>query len=950
MEEFTVEGFRLSPQQKRLWLLSKGEQHAPRSVQCAVVVRGGLDAQKLQAAAARVVSRHEILRTAFHSLPGMDLPLQVIAEGSAALTMAESSLSGMGVAEQREGVEQLLAGERERAWDYETGPLLRLRLVRLAESEQVLGVTLPAVCADAGKQELEWGDVSPEGLEEAARARGVSAEAWLQACWQVLLWRLSGQPSEFALGVVYDGRGHEELSDVLGPMARLLPVRVKMHEGQPFTELVAQTEAARQEAAKWLKYFNWEGLGPTAAQPEAGSHFCTEQFEYEALPALPVEGFTLAEVSDYPEPFKLKLRCVETTAPRGSALDGRGPHGLRAEILWNREVLSKEAAEALAEELRAVVGATVRDPSQAVEHISLWGGAQSEQRLARWNDTRDDSTRAKCIHQLFEEQAARTPDSVAVIYEDEQVTYGELNRRANRTAHYLRGAGVGPDVLVGLMLERSVELLVAMLGILKAGGAYLPLDSSYPPERLSFMLEDAAAKVLLTEEPPPEGSVPQGARVISVAAEREQLAMISHGSICNRLLWMVAAFPLAAEDRVLQKTPISFDASVWEFFVPLFAGAQLVMARPGGHQDSAYLRKTVAEQQVTTLQLVPSMLQSFLDGDDLKACNCLRRVFCGGETLPHKLQERFFVNLDASLHNLYGPTEVSIDASCWVCRRDSNQHFVPIGRALANTRIHILGAGLEHAPVGVAGELYVGGDGLARGYLNRPALTAERFVPDPFGPAGARLYRTGDLARYLADGTLEYLGRADQQVKIRGYRIELGEVESALCKHASVREAVAVAREDVPGDKRLVAYVTGTSGARAVPAELRSHLRERLPEYMVPSAFVVLDTLPLTPNGKVDRRALPAPDSTRDALESPYEPPRTPVEEVLCGIWAEVLGSERVGVEDDFFELGGHSLLATQVISRLREALQVEVPLRALFESPRVKQLAVRVEALLRGG
>ncbi|HEY0082166.1 MAG TPA: amino acid adenylation domain-containing protein, partial [Pyrinomonadaceae bacterium] len=1054
MENIIVEGFRLSPQQKRRWLLAQTEQRGSLSAQCSIVVTGKLDVPTLNDAAARVISRHEILRTTFRSLPGVDFPLQVITDDSA--TVAESSLSGMGTEEQREGVEQLLASERERAWDYEHGPLVRLRLIDLGDDEQVLGVTLPAMCADtrtltlfvaelsavyagettdaeamqyadvsewqnnlleaeamssardywskqewgecarlrlpfeggqravgerefeAGRHELELSEEKFGEIEAAAREHGASAAAWLQACWQVLLWRLTGQPSEFALGVVHDGRRHAELSDVLGPLARLLPVRAKLHEGQPFGEVLAQTEAARQEAARWQEYFSWEALDPTVAEAELGASLCAAQFEFERLTIQLPAALALAEVSDYADPLKLKLRCIETDE-RGDA------RKLCAEIFWNRELLSKDAAEVLSEELSALIDDSLARPTGAIDELSLAAGDRLPQRLARWNQTRDESTRGKCIHEVFEAQAALSPDAVAVIYEDEQITYGELNRRANALAHHLRGLGVGPDVLVGLMLERSVELVVAMLGVLKAGGAYLPLDASYPAERIAFMFEDAAANVLLVNGPVADGYMPPAAHVIDLEADRALLAaqntenpphtadarnlayiiytsgstgrpkgvMISHGSICNRLLWMVAAFPLTADDRILQKTPISFDASVWEFFVPLFAGAQVVMARPGGHQDSAYLRKTVAEQQITTLQLVPSMLQVFLEGDDLKGCNCLRRVFCGGETLPLKLQERFFVNLDASLQNLYGPTEVSIDAAYWICQKDSNRPSVPIGRALSNTQIHILDAQLNPAPIGIAGELYVGGDGLARGYLNRPALTAERFVPDSFSPSpGQRLYRTGDLARFLPDGSIDYLGRGDQQVKLRGYRIELGEIEAVLAAHPAVREAIVVARDETGADRRLVAYLVpaAAAAARPTPAVLRAHLRERLPDYMVPSAFVLLDALPLTPNGKVDRRALPAPDAPTGTPDSGYVAPRTPTEEVLCGIWTEVLGTPRVGIDDDFFELGGHSLLATQVVSRVREALQVEVPLRALFEASRPRQLAARVDTLLRGG
>jgi acyl-coenzyme A synthetase/AMP-(fatty) acid ligase/acyl carrier protein len=395
---------------------------------------------------------------------------------------------------------------------------------------------------------------------------------------------------------------------------------------------------------------------------------------------------------------------------------------------------------------------------------------------------------------------------------------------------------------------------------------------------------------------------------------------------------------------VLQKTPFGFDVSVWELFWPLQQGACLVMARPDGHRDPQYLQEVIERRGVTTLHFVPSMLQQFVETADPARCGSLLRVVCSGEALPPALVVRFHGRFPApvGLHNLYGPTEAAVDVSYWPCARTSPVTVVPIGRPVWNTALYVLDAALRPVPVGVPGELYIGGVQVARGYLDRPRLTAERFVPDPFSvQGGARLYRTGDRARWRADGAIEYLGRLDFQVKVRGFRIELGEIEAVLRRHESVADCVVVAREDVPGDQRLVACVVG--GVEA--DELRGHLRGSLPEYMVPAAFVVLGRLPLTPNGKLDRKALPAPEYTADADR--YVAPRTPTEEVLAGIWAEVLRLERVGVEESFFELGGYSLLATQVVSRVREAFGVELPLRALFEAPTVAGLAPQVERLV---
>ncbi|HVI70927.1 MAG TPA: condensation domain-containing protein, partial [Pyrinomonadaceae bacterium] len=423
--------------------------------------------------------------------------------------------------------------------------------------------------------------------------------------------------------------------------------------------------------------------------------------------------------------------------------------------------------------------------------------------------------------------------------------------------------------------------------------------------------------------------------------------MNTHGAIGNRLLWMQSTYQLTSDDRVLQKTPFSFDVSVWEFFWPLLAGAHLVMAEPGGHQDPAYLVNVIVAQQITTLHFVPSMLQVFLEQTGLENCVSLKRVICSGEALPFSLQQKFYERLSAELHNLYGPTEAAVDVTAWACEREHERSIVPIGRPIANIQILLLDETLEPPPIGVAGELYIGGVGLARGYLRRPELTAERFVPDPFSK-GARLYRTGDLARYLSDGNVEYLGRLDQQVKIRGFRIELEEIESVLSTLQGVRECVVMAQAEASSsERRLIGYVV--SDSELDQGKVRRYLEERLPPYMVPSLIIKLDRMPLSPNGKIDRRALPAPEATvQERVDQEYERPRTTIEEAVATVWAEVLRVERVGRRDNFFELGGHSLMATQVITRLREVFNLELSLRVIFERPTVIGLAERLDEELR--
>jgi len=420
-------------------------------------------------------------------------------------------------------------------------------------------------------------------------------------------------------------------------------------------------------------------------------------------------------------------------------------------------------------------------------------------------------------------------------------------------------------------------------------------------------------------------------------------AMNTHRAIVNRLVWMQRQYGLTASDRVLQKTPFTFDVSVWEFFWPLMTGARLVMARPGGHQEGDYLIRLIADQGITTVHFVPSMLQRFLEEPGVGRCRSLVRVICSGEELSFDLQERFFERLGAELHNLYGPTEAAVDVTYWACRRDGARGPVPIGHAIENIRMHVLDDALEPAPAGVAGELYIAGVGLARGYLGRPDLTAERFIPDPTrGERGARLYRTGDRARRRSDGALEYLGRTDHQIKLRGFRIELGEIEAVLRAHAGLREAVvSVVGED--DERRLVAHFVPTVDASVWAADLRAYLLERLPDYMVPAEFITMERLPLTSSGKVDRRALPLATAAESETATPFVAPRTPVEASLAAIWAEVLKRPAVGIHDNFFELGGHSLLMTRVVSRIRDTFQVELAMRAFFQSPTVALLAAAV-------
>jgi amino acid adenylation domain-containing protein len=637
---------------------------------------------------------------------------------------------------------------------------------------------------------------------------------------------------------------------------------------------------------------------------------------------------------------------------------------------YNSDLWDEPTAARLVQGFNRVLDAMIADPESRLADLTLVSPAEAHQVLAEWNDTAAEYP-AGTLHGLIAARAAQTPEALAAAFEGESLTYAELESRAGRLAHHLIRLGVAPDARVGVLMERSLEMIVGLLGILKAGAAYVPLDPTYPAERLALMVESAGMSVVLAEErfthllptdsrltvlspPLPEGGEGMGeggqggegslAYVIytSGSTGTPKGVMIPHRGIVNRLLWMQEAYGLTPEDRVLQKTPFGFDVSVWEFFWPLLAGARLVFARPEGHRDPVYLTELIAREGITTLHFVPSMLQLFLEAPGLSSLSSLRRVMVSGEALPPEMVRRFHALLPGvELHNLYGPTEASVDVSFWPA--EQNPRRVPIGRPIANLRLHVADRDLHSQPIGVPGELLLGGVGLARGYLGRAELTAAAFVPDPFGAEpGGRLYRTGDLVRTWGDGNVEFLGRIDHQVKIRGVRIELGEVEAALDRHPAVGEAVAVARDGV-----LVAYVVGREPD---PEELRRFLLERLPEPMVPSTFVVLDKLPLTASGKVDRRALPAPQAGRAVAAAAYEAPRNPDEELLVELWDKVLGTGRVGIRDHFFHLGGHSLLATRLTLYIRDAFQVDLPVRSIFQAPTVADQAELIAGLRAGG
>jgi amino acid adenylation domain-containing protein len=801
-------------------------------------------------------------------------------------------------------------------------------------------------------------------LRSFAAENGLTLNTIVQGAWSLLLSRYSDE-AEVVFGVTRACRRSaiEGAEAMIGLFINTLPMRVRVSPEVALIpwlkELRAQSVAIREhEHTPLEKVRGWSKV--PAGRPLFETIVVFENFHLNSL--LRMQGgpwsnrrFRFFRKTNYP---------VVLAVYAGTELC--------LNIGFDRSRLGDATVGRMLCHLRTLLKAMVTRPRQRqLRDLPLLTPAERHQLLVEWNQTEANYPRDLCVHELFEAQVEHTPDAIAVEIDERHLTYRELNSRSNQLANYLRKLGVGPEVLVGLCMDRWLEMIVGLFGIFKAGGVYVPIDPGYPVERIAFILNDANAPVVLTQRnliqtlPPlkatkvvcldnPEWTTPVGNAVnLKRTATNANLAyviytsgstgqpkgvMIPHQAIVNVMLWIQSAFPLDEGDCVLHQISISFDPSLLEILAPLFVGGRLVLARPGGHQDPASLVQTIVQRRVTILHLVPSMLAVLLETPEFSACHNLRHVFCGGELLTRDVTRRFFEVLNAELHCVYGPTEVGITSVYYSIPRDHSNEIIPIGRPVANTQAHVLDRHRQLVPIGVRGELYLGGVQVGRGYYNQPELTRERFIADPFNKAsGARLYKTGDLVCRLPDGNIQFLGRMDHQVKIRGYRIELGEIESVMRRHLAVKESVVVVQEVAPGDKRLVAYVRPASSSPALVSELRSILKERLPTYMVPSAFVFLDAFPVTPNGKLDRKALPPPDArSLDSEELEY----TPTQEMLAGIWCELLKLNQVGVHENFFELGGHSLMIVRLINRINQAFSVRLGVPQVFHNPTVEKLA----------
>ena len=1000
MSKEIIEGYRLSPQQKHLWLLGQSELSAA----CVVNIDGELNPDLLQQAIRQVVERFEILRTTFRLLPGMTIPVQVICERPDFEFYARA--------------EQALI---ERKIDYERPPL-RAFLRPGSSGQHTLIISLPAVSLDVASFQYlvseiaaayagnpraeetmqyadfaEWqnelleseagsaarrfwknqdlsdvesvkfsfekqtGVFHPGSLQleisasttERIKAVANRPSSFLLACWQILIARHTGSSNPLA-GVLFDGRKFSELENAIGLFSTFLPLRADLSDNLTFASLMQQVATSEDEAQRWQEYFSWDQIA-------ANDHFFPFCFEFHKRAEMLSAGdvnFSLYERDACIDRFKLKFVVKDCDDQ------------FRASLQFDAGLFDLPDVERLVNQLQTLIEDASHRPDALVSDLEMLSDEERQLVLNGFNPPqRFVPTQTVC--ELFEAQVSQNPDDVALVCGGEMLSRRELNARANQLAHHLNKLGVGPDAPVGLCLERSVDLIVALLGILKAGGAYVPLDPGLPVSRRSMILEEAGVRVLVSRA---ELSADLHSQLVCLTAGAEVIAAestdnpairisdqnlayiiftsgstgrpkgvaVEHRQIANYINAIWETLDLPAGSSFASVSTIAADLGNTAVFPALCKGGTLHLIAEEDSADPDRLAEYFEKNQIDCLKIVPTHLAALLSAADPAAILPRRRLVLGGEACPWSLVERIAsLKPDCTVLNHYGPTEATVGALTNVVRNGDHLYTsetVPLGRPLTNVRAYILDHRMQPAPVGVPGELHLAGDGVARGYIKRPDGTAEKFVPNPFGNAGDRLYRTGDRARYLPDGKIEFLGRVDHQLKIRGYRIEPAEIERALLSHKEVVACVVIGREDQPGDKRLVAYVVRRDGEKMGASELRAFLIRSLPEYMVPSAFVFFDRMPLTPNGKVDRAALPAPAHSRSD-EKVYTPPRNPVEETLAQIWSGVLNVDRISVNDNFFELGGDSILIIQIVARANRA-GIRLSPRQMFQHQTIAELA----------
>ncbi|HTK09338.1 MAG TPA: amino acid adenylation domain-containing protein [Ktedonobacteraceae bacterium] len=796
-----------------------------------------------------------------------------------------------------------------------------------------------------------------EALNGLCRQDDVELFTPLLAAFAALLSRYSGQ-DDFCLGSSSGKRSWPGTETLIGNFVNTLMLRVDLSGDPTFQELVARIHtmvtASCAHANVPFEYVMKELHLEHHGQNAPFQVFFALEPSVSSLPP----GWSLLPIQGETEHAQFDLSLVLTEYPEGL-------HGC---VEYRTDLFDAATIERLVGHWLTLLEAAVLQPAQRLALLPMITEAERQQAVVAWNATQAPYPRDTPLHQLFEEQVARTPAATAVSFATQQLTYGDLNAQANRLAHALREKGVGPDTLVGIFVERSLDMVVGLLGILKAGGAYVPLDPTYPSDRISFMLEDAQTAVLVTQShlmshlpahtasvvcldadadwlqqqpttnPSPVNTVDHLAYVIytSGSTGRPKGVQLCHRSVVNFMISMRQQPGLSPEDRLLAVTTLSFDIAGLEIYLPLITGAQVIIASSAMVSDGAALAQTIAQERITVMQATPITWRILLASGWQGSPQL--RVFCGGEALPLDLAQQLRAKV-AALWNLYGPTETTIWSAAQAIQPEDER--ISIGRPIANTEFYLLDPNLQLVPIGVPGELFIGGDGLARGYLRRPELTQERFIAHPFQhEAGARLYRTGDLAYYQPDGTIVVMGRLDHQVKVRGFRIELGEIEAVISQYPSVQQVVVVVREDTPGDSRLVAYVVPQAQEQLVRENLHQYVQEHLPAYMLPYTYVVMEAFPLTLNGKIDRRALPAPEASRQEEASTFVAPETFLQQQLVTLWEDLLQVRPLGIRDNFFEMGGHSFLAMRLVERIEQAYGKKLPLSTLFAEATVEHVA----------
>ncbi len=833
----------------------------------------------------------------------------------------------------------------------------------------------PDIALTSHTPSITLSEKNTQNLRFFANSHGLTLNTLLQGAWAIYLGSLTGQPSVL-FGVTRSGRRDtiKDADNIIGPCFTTLPLRIEI--------------TPQEQVLPWLKHIRtiWKELQEQEHTPLPLIHSWSEVPSSEPLfnSLLLFDHSSLNQaLQSLGERWQHRCFSLREHPHFPFTIHGYGGNQLLIQVSYDPTRLSPEKGKRILRQLESVLMSMAEHPMQTLREVCLLPKSERTQLLVDWNETARPYPAISSLQQLIEQQVEATPDSIAMVFGDQHVTYRMLNTRGNQLAHYLRRLKIGPDNRVGVLMERSGKFLHTLLGILKSGAAYIPLDPTNPPLRNATMLQDSTPSLLLTDQtgfahlPPDTSSIPYlDTEDLPLTSESitnpkhtghpDHLAYViftsgstgtpkgvmnTHRGIINRLSWMQETVHLDRSERVLQKTPFNFDVSVWELFGPLLGGGTVLMAKPEGHRDGRYLVELIATQQITTAHFVPSQLQDLVNIPTLPACRSLKRVICSGEPLPPSLQRDFFSVSESELHNLYGPTEAAIDVTAWVCHRNETPSTIPIGYPIANTRTFVLTPWFTLSPIGIPGQLLLEGPQLARGYWNRPALTAEAFIPHPFSPTpGNRLYTTGDLVRYDHKGALEFLGRIDHQIQLRGHRIELGEIESVLRKNPLVQNAIVLCRKTDTGESQLLAYIIPATRSTCSIDILRKALIEELPRYMVPTHFFLMPSFPLTNSGKIDRNQLLKHNFQEHPQEGPYTSPDTLLQKAIAEIWETVLGRATIGIHQNFFDIGGHSLLATQVMSRIGAYLQKDLPLGLIFKSPTIAHLASTLTTLTETG